>query len=168
MYEIRYATHNDAAALGEIHASSWKIAYKNIVPDEILDNITIEKRKKFFEKALTEGWEEDAIIYKDKVAVGLICIGKCRDEDKTPYTGEIWGIYLHPNYWNRGIGKELMRWGLNELKLRNYKDVTLWVLEDNLPARKFYERMGFKHDGTIKEINIGKTLKEYRYVKIIG
>lgn len=165
MYEIRYATCADAETLGEIHASSWKIAYKNIVPDEVLDNITIEKRKKFFEKALTEGWEEDAILYKDNVAVGLICIGKCRDTDKPISTGEIWGIYLHPNYWNQGIGKDLMTWGLNELKGRNYKEITLWVLEENISARKFYEKMGFKHDGTVKEINIGNSLNEYRYIK---
>lgn len=167
MYKIRYATYHDAEILAEIHTSAWKIAYKNIVPDEILDNITAEKRKKYFEKALTEAWEEDVIIFNNDTSLGLICLGKCRDEDKPSSTGEVWGIYLHPSYWNQGIGKELMTWGLNELKHRNYKEVTLWVLEDNLMARRFYEKMGFKHDGTVKEINLGKALNEYRYVTTI-
>lgn len=167
MFKIRYATYVDAKILGQIHALSWKVAYKNIVPDEILDNITIEKRIKFFEKALTEGWEEDALIFKDDIAVGLICIGKCRDNDKDESTGEIWGIYLHPNYWNQGVGTELITWGLNELKHINFKEITLWVLENNLNARKFYEKMGFSHDGTIKEITIGRPLNEYRYVKTL-
>lgn len=168
MYEIRWATCSDAKILGEIHASSWKVAYKNIVPDEILDNITIEKRIKFFEKALTEGWEEDAILFKNDIGVGLICIGRCRDNDKTDSAGEIWGIYIHPNYWNHGIGKELLTYGLNELKTRNYTEVTLWVLEENLHARNFYEKFGFKHDGTVKKTTIGKPLNEYRYVKLIS
>lgn len=167
MYIIRYADVNDAKILGDIHSQSWKIAYKGMVPDVILNNITSEKRQKYFEKALTEGWEEVAIILKEEKALGLISIGKCRDEDKNDSYGEIWGIYLLPEYWNIGIGSELISWGLNELKKRNYKEVTLWVLEDNLNARKFYEIMGFEHDGTVKEITIGKILNEYRYRKSI-
>lgn len=164
MYNVRYADVDDAKILGQIHSESWKVAYKGVVPDEVLNNLTAEKRQKYFEKALTEGWEEDAIIFKDDKAVGLICIGKCRDEDKEEFWGEIWGIYLLPEYWNMGIGFELMNWGLNELKRRNYKKIALWVLERNINARNFYEKMGFKHDGTIKKITIGKTLNEYRYV----
>lgn len=167
MFRIRYANIGDAKTLGEIHSKSWKVAYKGIVPDEILKNITIEKRQAYFEKALTEEWEEDAIIFKDNDAVGLICIGKCRDVDKTHTCGEIWGIYLLPEYWNMGIGSELINWGINELKKRNYSKVILWVLEENTNARKFYEKVGFKHDGTVKEITIGKKLVEYRYEKSI-
>ena len=61
-----------------------------------------------------------------------------------------------------------MNWGLDELKKRNYKEATLWVLADNLQAREFYKKIGFEQDGTIKEITIGKTLNEYRYVKVIS
>lgn len=167
MFRIRYANIKDARTLGEIHSKSWKVAYKGIVQDEILKNITVEKRQAYFEKALTENWEEDAIIFKDNDAVGLICIGKCRDADKTDTCGEIWGIYLLPEYWNMGIGSELINWGINELSKRNFSKVILWVLEENINARKFYEKVGFKHDGTVKEITIGKKLVEYRYEKAI-
>lgn len=167
MFKIRYADICDAKVLGKIHSRSWKVAYKGIVPNEILENITIEKRQKYFEKALTKGWEEDAIVFIDNEAVGFICIGKCRDTDKTDTCGEIWGIYLLPEHWNMGIGSELINWGLNELGKRNYSEVTLWVLEENINARKFYEKNGFKHDGTVKEISIGKKMNEYRYEKTI-
>ena len=29
--------------IGEIHSSSWKIAYRGIVPDSILDNTSVDK-----------------------------------------------------------------------------------------------------------------------------
>jgi ribosomal protein S18 acetylase RimI-like enzyme len=167
MYKIRYANVDDAAILGRIHSQSWKVAYKGIVPEEILNNISSEKRQKYFEKALSEGWEEDAIIFKDDMDVGLICIGKCRDEDKDSSYGEIRGIYLLPEYFNKGIGLELINWGISELTNRKYKKISLWVLEENVHARRFYEKVGFTHDGTVKEITIGKKLKEYRYVKVI-
>lgn len=167
MFKVRYADISDVRKLAQIHSSSWKKAYKGIIPDEVLENITIEKRQKYFQKALTDGWEEDAIIFKDNDPVGLICIGKCRDKDKLENYGEIWGIYLLPEYWGIGIGRKLINWGLDELSKRNYTKVTLWVLEENINARKFYERIGFNHDGTVKEIEIGKKLKEYRYEKAL-
>lgn len=98
MYKVRRADVNDAGVLGEIHASSWKIAYKGIVPDSMLDNISADKRQKYFEKALSEGWEEDFLIFAGDKAVGLMCIGRCRDEDKDDTYGEIWGLYLLPEY----------------------------------------------------------------------
>ena len=167
MYTIRFANTDDAETLAIIHSRSWNAAYKNIVPDEILEKMNPENGTENFKKALKEGWGENAILFKDHKATGLICIGKCRDKDKDDLFGEIWGMYLLPEYWNMGIGTELIAWGLKELKNRGYEKVTLWVLEENVNARKFYEKMGFKHDGTVKEITIGKKLNEYRYVKDI-
>lgn len=164
-YTIRYAQVNDARILGEIHAQSWKVAYKGILPDEILDNITIEKREQRFLSAITERGEESALVFKDGEAAGFITIGKCRDEDSDQSHCEIWGIYLHPDYWNQGIGKELINWGVKELYKRGYDKATLWVLEDNIRARKFYEKMGFCHDGTVKVLNIGGPINECRYIK---
>lgn len=131
MDKIEYRKIHDAKILGEIHASSWKEAYKGIVPDEILNQITPDKREKYFEKALTEGSERDAILYKESKATGLSCIGKCRDKDRNEDHGEIWGIYLKPEYWNQGIGYELMTWGIEELKNQGYSKATLWVLEES-------------------------------------
>ena len=62
---------------------------------------------------------------------------------------------------------KLINWGICELRRRGYKKASLWVLEENLNARKFYEKLGFEHDGAIKEISIGKKLNEYRYTNLI-
>lgn len=168
MIQIRYADVNDAKVMGEIHSASWKVTYKGIVPDSFLDRISAESRANYFLKALTERFEEDVLIYVDDKAVGLMTIGKCRDEDQQDFCGEIWGIYLLPEYWDKGIGKHFITWGLQEMKARGYQKVTLWVLEDNIRARRFYEKIGFTHDGTVKEIFLGKKLNEVRYEKGIA
>lgn len=100
MYNVRRTNTDDARILGEIHSRSWKIAYRGIVPDSILDNISAEKRQKYFEKALSANLEEDYLIFTDETAVGLMCIGKCRDEDKDDTFGEIWEYT-----WCRNTGK---------------------------------------------------------------
>ncbi len=167
MYKIRYADITNAEILGDISSKAWKATYKDIIPDEILNNISTEKRKGYFEKSIANSWENNAIILDNDKAVGFIALVKCRDNDKNSSFGEIGGLYIYPQYINQGIGYKLLFWGLNELKKQGYTTATLWVLEENTHARTFYERMGFIHDGTIKEITIGKSLKEYRYIKAI-
>ncbi|MDU1413826.1 MAG: hypothetical protein E6929_13505 [Clostridium sp.] len=44
MFKVRYADISDVRKLAQIHSSSWKKAYKGIISDELLENITIEKR----------------------------------------------------------------------------------------------------------------------------
>lgn len=167
-YHIRHAVTGDSKVLGDIHSQSFRRAYKGIIPESILDNFTAEKREKYIQKSLVDGTEEYILIFTGKEPAGFMCIGKCRDEDLDSSFGEIWGIYIQPAYWNQGIGTELIRWGIRELKGRGYKKASLWVLEENLNARKFYEKLGFEHDGTVKEINIGKLLNECRYAIAIS
>lgn len=165
--DIRHAEINDCSIMGAIHSESWKVAYKGIVPDPVLDNMSAEKSEKKFYNSFMQGVENNVIILNDDQAVGFMCLGKCRDDDLDNSFGEIWGIYLLPSFWEQGIGTKAINWGINYLKNRRYNKISLWVLENNIKARKFYEKLGFIHDGMIKELNIGKPLNEYRYVKSI-
>lgn len=104
----------------------------------------------------------------DETPLGFICIGKCRDKDKDSFFGEVWGLYLAPDYYHKGIGKVIMNWGIEELKNIGYSNISLWVFQDNISARAFYKKMGFCFDGTVNELNIGgKLLNEVRYIKQI-
>ena len=162
-FTIRNADIQDAAVLAQIHALSWQAAYPGIVPDEVLYEFTPDNRRPIFEKALIEGIGEYTLIFDGDTAAGFLSLGKCWDTDAGETCGEIWSIYLRPDCRGRGIGARLMHWGLEELKKRGYLEATLWVLEENLTARAFYENLGFTLDGAVKDIRIGKILKECRY-----
>jgi len=98
--------------------------------------------------------------------VGFLTIGACRDEDvDRATTGEIWGIYLAPSYWRKGIGRFLCGQAEKMLASRGFSVATLWVLEKNVQARRFYEAMGFAADGVTKEIDLGARLVAVRYSK---
>lgn len=57
------------------------------------------------------------------------------------------GIVVHPNYQGKGIGSELMRFGLEEMRKQGYTKIWLHVWKDNMPARKLYTHMGFRTEG---------------------
>jgi GNAT superfamily N-acetyltransferase len=163
MIKIRYANAADAEILAILHVNSWKEAYKGIIPDDYLNRMTIEKRQSYFSKVLSEESEKDALVFVDDKPAGFICLGKCRDEDNDGTVGEIWGIYLLPEFWRKGVGTILLNWGINELTLLGFTRITLWVLKDNLTARYFYEKNGFILDGNEKPITLGINLIECRY-----
>lgn len=165
MTEIRYARKEDIEILKLIHSESWEEAYKGIIPFEELNKITAEQKDRYFEKTISNGLEDIALIINGDDALGLISIGKCRDGDKDSSYGEIGGIYVRPKYWGRGIVHQLLNWGENELKNRGYKNVIVWANEENYKEKEFYEKMGYKDEGAAKKVYIGKDIDKFRYVK---
>ena len=164
---IRYAKLEDAEVLGKIHSESLQAAFKNIIPDHILNNdFSIERRTKSFIRELSVGSPRTAIVFEGSEPAGLMSFGKCRYGNNDKSWIEIWRVYLAPKFWGSGIAEELMEWGINEILKENITNIELWVLEDNLRARKFYEKIGFKHGNTVQMISMGKELKELRYIKI--
>ena len=59
-----------------------------------------------------------------------------------PYQGELYAIYVLDSYQGAGTGRALMMAVVEELARRGMDSMLLWVLSENAPARRFYERMG--------------------------
>ena len=54
---------------------------------------------------------------------------------------------------------------MNELKKQGFKEVFLWVLEENSQAREFYENYGFECANDYLDTAIGgEKLRAVRYV----
>ncbi|HVA87160.1 MAG TPA: GNAT family N-acetyltransferase [Candidatus Saccharimonadales bacterium] len=78
------------------------------------------------------------------VIVGWVVAGPYRDEDRTGlHQGEIYGCYVLPARWRDGVGRQLVTHAVAALTQAERADVTLWVLEANDRARRFYENCGF-------------------------
>jgi len=158
------ATPHQADHLGYVHAKSWHAAYTGIVPQELLEKFTPEKRSEVFKKIMPTRPEEYYVAYLNESPIGIMIIGTTLDEDTKPNTGEIMALYVLPEYWGRKYGKALMDFGVNRLYKLLCKDITLWVLERNIRARRFYEKYGFIAEGATRAITIGTPLTEVRYI----
>ena len=164
--EIRLARAADAAAIAEIHVLSWQAAYAGQLPDDYLDNLSISDRQHRWAQALSEPTRPDHvfIITEEGLAVGFAAIGPSSDDDASTGTGELRAIYLHPRYWNRGLGRRLHDHALAALGNDGHRRATLWVLRTNNRARRFYQRSGWLSDDTTKIDTIDSlVLEEVRY-----
>jgi ribosomal protein S18 acetylase RimI-like enzyme len=167
--KIRRATEDDAAELARVHVDSWRAAYRGLVPDAYLERFEYGWREERFRESLSAGTEETYLIQVREQVMGFLTLGAARDADlDANRTGEIWGIYVSPDHWRRGIGRTLAAKAEQILASRGYEDAVLWVLEDNEQARRFYEAMGFASEGQTREIDWGALLRAVRYAKVLA
>lgn len=161
-FDIRLATLDDANYCANIHAEAWSFAYSDIVPKEIIGKYNA-RWSMIWNKMLSNNINSHYVITLDDVIIGFLTIGVSRDEDLKEFFYEIVGLYLIPEYVAKGYGKQAMDWIKKEIKSRGYDKISLWVLEENNRARRFYEKSGFMADGKIKPSGLAET-HEVRYI----
>lgn len=162
---IRNAIFEDVKDIAEIHVKSWQAVYKGLIPQSYLNNLSISKREKSWQNILTNCQTHTIVQEIDNLVVGFANFGQTRDRDKdSKISGEITSIYLNPEYWRKGLGTELVEFIFKDMKHRKFTKITLWVLDTNQIARKFYEKMGFQPDGETKvDVRENFELREIRY-----
>lgn len=154
---IRKATIQDAKDIVGINIMSWKQTYKGIFPQEFLDNLTINDEN--IEKCQNK-IKEYAVYIKDNKIVGIIRYGKNKKGYDDNY-GEIYALYIDSNYHHQGIGKELVKYVIDELK-NNYDYILVSTLVNN-PANTFYQKIGGKLIGNSNFILENKSYLENLY-----
>lgn len=161
---IRRAIKNDAVSLADVLTSSWKSAYKDIIPAiELEQQTNFVQRKQMFEKMLEHPIGEFYIATDNAIPCGQFMFCKSRDSDLSEYA-EIVSIYVIENYWHKGVGTAMMKTALLRIADLGYKNTFLWVFKDNKRARRFYEKFGFVLDGIEKESEFSNRAIEVRYI----
>ncbi|MBC7274735.1 MAG: GNAT family N-acetyltransferase, partial [Streptomyces sp.] len=97
--------------------------------------------------------------------VGWGCHGPYRDDAGTP-GAELYALYVAPDHYGEGIGRALLKESLRRCAAAGHERMFLWVLKGNTGARRFYERSGFRADGTEEPFEAGGVeVPEMRYVR---
>ena len=141
------ATDSEKDEKGYVHYKSWQETYIGLMPDDYLNNLTLEKCVEMAHKL-----PQNTLLLKvDGKTVGFSCISKRADAT------EIVAIYLLKAYHGKRLGYELLKHTISAY-CKNTK-VVLWVLEGNDRAISFYKRFGFKYNGLEKQLPFGKELQ---------
>ncbi|MDX3237588.1 GNAT family N-acetyltransferase [Streptomyces sp. ME03-5709C] len=167
MTMVRMMARDDIDAVAAVRVRGWQAAYAGIVPRSYLDAMDVaadaERRREWFDAG---GSRVDNLVAADGDEVtGWAALGPYRGEPDDAEVGELYAIYVRPDRIGRGHGRALMAAVRARAAERGFRSLRLWVLADNAPALRFYERSGLAPDGTDQmEIYDGVPLKELRYV----
>ena len=148
------ATLDDAAEIAKVHMRSWEVAYRGLIADDYIQDRNA-KRPEQFRSMLSGENTTHYVILKEECIVGLLSMGLSRDDDADATRYEVYGIYLHPDYFRQGIGSIAMAYAFDTARQLGMKTISLWVLQGNEQAIGFYQKQGFSFDGSTKQVVYG-------------
>lgn len=166
MSTIRLADEDDLPAITAIHVAAWHAAYQSMIGPEIMARVTVANRLTRWKRCFDEGHHEVYLLEEDSRALGFCRFCPAGDAPGVPPRyGELTHLYLAPERIGSGWGHQLFAFVIRRLETLGYDGLLLWTLEENAPARAFYERHGLRFDGTRKEEPawLGKGVYEVRY-----
>ena len=145
---IRRAVAADAATVGRIHVESWNVAYRGIMPDDVIARTDLAYRTAFWAERIADGKWPVFLSEENGEAVAFCQMIPTPDADDDPTrVGHITSLHVLPHLRGKGFGRMLLERVFAEFRRRGFEEVTLWVLEENWKARRFYEQCGLELDG---------------------
>ena len=166
-------------SIASVHVRSWQAAYPGLLPQEYLDALSPEQRVVGWNQVLeATDWPRAGVLVlvDDKLSpseraladeiVGFCHLCPTRDDDRDGTTTcEVTSIYLAPEAWGAGNGVALLAAAIDVMTEAGYTTATLWALDTNARARRFYETGGWKLDGVTKVNDWGSFVcTDVRYV----
>jgi len=140
LIEIRRAKPADAAAVAETHDEAWQTAYRGIIPGTELEKLISRRGPVWWESAIRKGSRVALLVFGDRVS-GYANYGRNRARSLT-YDGEIYELYLRPEFQGLGFGRRLFSAARRDLGQSGLKSLVVWALSDNDPAVDFYRALG--------------------------
>ena len=152
--DVRKATADDISRISEILIFAKRTAYRSIFRNDQVSFSEMQVLPLAMNYVNNPQLLDDIIVYDDEFVKGMAEIKQSAD------TLEIVQLYVDPFFQHCGIGGEL----LSEIERRDVNNITLWVLEKNINAKKFYEKHGFHATGE-KCLEDGTTEYLLKYMK---
>jgi L-amino acid N-acyltransferase YncA len=153
--------------IAEIHVRGWQWAYRGQISDEFLGGLSVERRERFWRRAIAQPGEGRLwVAEREGTVVGFVGTAPATDADVTPEVADITAIYLEPAVIGSGVGRALIDHGIEDLRSRGFRSAVWWVLASNERTRRYLEARGWHADGATRtEEAPGVELGEVRYAR---
>lgn len=135
----------DAAAIADLHVSTWREAYAHLLPDDFFSEEYVAGRHRMWNHVLTDARDDMSvrIAESDGAIIGFAWVGPGigLDGEEPPRERQLYAIYVSAAHYGTGAGQALLDETLGD------GPAMLWVAKENPRASAFYLRNGFRFDG---------------------
>ena len=142
LIEIRRAKPADAEAVASAHDAAWRTSYRGIIPGPELEKLISRRGPGWWENAIAKGSRVALLGFGDRIA-GYANYGRNRARSLF-YDGEIYELYLRPEFQGLGFGRRLFTAARRDLAQSALKSLIVWALSENENAVEFYRALGGK------------------------
>lgn len=137
---VRRAEISDAEAITAVHDAAWRQAYSGIIPAKELTRMIMRRGPRWWGRSIRRGASILVLEAGGEIA-GYASFGPNRARDLAQ-KGEVYEIYLKPEYQGVGLGSRLFLAARKELIRAGYGTMVVWALADNDGACRFYQNAG--------------------------
>ena len=156
--EIKVIDKSDWLSYQKLRLTALKVAHESF-------GSTYEREVQFTEQQIIERISPDSNkffmgIFDEKELIGMVSFHR-EVGQKDRHKGDIYGMFIHGDYQNKGLAKLLLSTLINKVK-EEYPDleqIRLSVVSNNISAVKLYGHLGFEKYGV--EINALKSGDKY-------
>lgn len=144
--QFRRAGPGDAGSIASLHADSWRRHYRGAYSDSFLDGDVAADRLVVWSERLGshEGATATIVAEEEGRLAGFVHVVF---EDDATWGALIDNLHVTNGRKRSGIGTRLMARAAAEVVERGPGGVYLWVLEQNVAARTFYDARGGRSVG---------------------
>jgi len=160
--DIRKAEPADASAIADVHQAAWRGAYSGMIPHRALTKMINRRGPDWWASAIRRSATVLVVEIGGKLA-GYATIGRNRARELSQQ-GEIYELYLRPEYQGIGLGRRLFTAARRTLADLGLNGLVVWALEENAGALAFYEGAGGRDIAEGVEVFDQKALKKIAFV----
>jgi ribosomal protein S18 acetylase RimI-like enzyme len=139
---IRSAREGDARGIADVHDSAWRDAYRGIIPGRELERMIARRGPLWWHSAIIRR-SRLLVLDFDETIGGYTSYGRNR-VPSMPYGGEIFELYIAPEFQGLGFGRKLFDAARRDLAAHGYSSFLVWALAENERAVQFYSALGGK------------------------
>jgi 2,7-dihydroxy-5-methyl-1-naphthoate 7-O-methyltransferase len=138
---VRLATPSDASAIAAVQLATWRATYREWIP-EVVASLDLARTAANWEQAARTVGQRVVVAERDGQIVGYAHSGPPDGDVGDAAEHELYALYVRPDAQGAGVGRRLVA----DVLAAAPGEWVVWSLERYEPARRFYERLGFRID----------------------
>lgn len=140
MITVRGAKREDSAVLARIMVSSFRAGFGEIISRETMEACAdLDHCTRMFEGLFDAGGMHFLLGELDGKACGEVVWAD---------SGEILAVHSLQESWGSGLGAAMLERAMEDMRANGLNYGNLWAFAENRRGRRFYEKHGFRWDGS--------------------